>query len=448
VLVGLAAGAACFINPWGWKALWLPFEYALYWRNEPVFAGIQELAPLEWSINLRNGLPLLLAMWPVLAIRRAMRHGVDVAESLVLLLFTALTLDAQRFVGNYAVAAAPFVARDLAEVVGGWRWRERLASVPVRAACAALAMVLGVLPDLTRPELPIAIAFDPRVYPIGAMDWAERCEVRGRGFNQFGLAGYMLYRGWPDVERLPFMDIHQTGSTRDRYEYAWAQQEPRAWRDLDRRWRFDYAVLERGPGRTTVPLGILDADSSWVMGFSDDAAVVYLKRDGALRALADQRGYALLGGGSARAAATLEAAGRDTLLMRRLRGELDRMIADSPAHAGALVLLGHTEQLAEQPALAESAYRAALQVRSDISGAHGGLGFVALEAGRPWDAVREFQAEWDGYGARPRAAYNLATAYHAAGDKAAALRWYRKELQNFPANTAAADSLAALERGN
>jgi len=85
--VGLAGVAASFLNPFGWSAVWQPFDFVLHERHEPIFRGIAELQPVQWEHNLTNGLPLLVAAWPLLALWRARRLGIDWAEALTLAFF-------------------------------------------------------------------------------------------------------------------------------------------------------------------------------------------------------------------------------------------------------------------------------------------------------------------------------------------------------------------------
>ncbi|HVP14715.1 MAG TPA: hypothetical protein VMS88_04165, partial [Terriglobales bacterium] len=42
-LAGLGAAAISFVNPWGWRTLWQPFEFWLVWRHEWIYRGIEEL---------------------------------------------------------------------------------------------------------------------------------------------------------------------------------------------------------------------------------------------------------------------------------------------------------------------------------------------------------------------------------------------------------------------
>ncbi|MGH7732054.1 MAG: hypothetical protein ACRENJ_12485, partial [Candidatus Eiseniibacteriota bacterium] len=111
--VTLACAAISFLNPFGWQALWQPFDYFLHWRGSVPFQGIGELRRVGWSGNETNGVFLLLLAWPLLLLWRMRRLGLDVAGCLTCAFFTAYALPSQRFLGAYALAAAPYVARDL-----------------------------------------------------------------------------------------------------------------------------------------------------------------------------------------------------------------------------------------------------------------------------------------------------------------------------------------------
>jgi hypothetical protein len=113
--------AVLFINPFGWKAVTQPFEYQLSLKDDPLFRTIAELQPVDWSVNVANGLPVFLALCAGAALVRAMRKGVDRVEWVLLLLFGWLGLGAQRFLGFFALLATPYLMRDLAETLAAWR---------------------------------------------------------------------------------------------------------------------------------------------------------------------------------------------------------------------------------------------------------------------------------------------------------------------------------------
>ena len=94
-----ASLAISFLNPYGWRALWEPFEFALHARHEPLFQGIDELRPFDVRSHLPDELWLPILGWPVLALARLRGARFDVADFLCCGIFTALPFFAQRFFG-------------------------------------------------------------------------------------------------------------------------------------------------------------------------------------------------------------------------------------------------------------------------------------------------------------------------------------------------------------
>jgi hypothetical protein len=276
-----------FVNPFGWRALSQPFEYWFVWRHEPIFHVITELGPIDWSVNAWNGLPLVLAGWPLLLVLRARRAGFDRVEALTAALFIGLTLSSQRFIGQLSVVATPYLARDLESWVRSRRWPAGTAAPWSRAAlataaCAALLPIGWVFPQM-RPGLRIAT----EAFPVAACDFIAAHGVRGRAFNQFEFGGYLLWRFWPQRDRLPFIDIHQTGTPQDRLLYVGASFDPPSWHELDARRRFDWALVKSDPVGGDSTIDVIAGDSSWARVFSDPVGTLLVKRGGADAALAD-----------------------------------------------------------------------------------------------------------------------------------------------------------------
>jgi hypothetical protein len=341
----LAALAAGMLNPFGFAALAQPFDYVLHGSHEPIYRNIIELRPLLWSWNVRNGLIAFLVVLTLLAARRARRDGPDLAQWLLLPALAYQMVTSQRFIGYFAIVAAPFAARDLAAALRGVRWPAFVAAPAVRAALVAGLCVVGAIPELTRPDWPLQLGLDPVAYPVYACDWIAKHEVRGRAFNAYSQGGYLLWRFWPQRDRLPFMDIHQTGTRRDRdlYTYAWADSS--AWRELDAERRFDWALVPRKQGTAQRLLEYLDADPDWAMVFADDAAALYLRRDGAMADTASRAAFRWVPGGSERISRMARAVELDLDARDAARAELARMIADSRSCGQAHSQLANLEGL-------------------------------------------------------------------------------------------------------
>jgi hypothetical protein len=374
-----------------------------------------------------------------------MRRQVDVAEHLLAVSFIALAFSAHRFLGFTMVVAAPFLARDLDAWLAARRTPRLLTSPGVRAALVAAGCLVVGIADWRRPEFPIGIGLEPREFPIGACDFMAGHGVRGRGFNHFYFGGYLLERFWPDRGRLPFMDIHQTGTREDRDLYAYAMSDFGAWRELDARHRFDWVLLRRVayPGDSFVEH--LDADSTFALVFMDDAAALWVRRRGPLSEIAARFAYHELPAGTSRLSALANQAVADPGRRAVIVPELEREASSSPYHGQALGRLGSLELSIGDLARAEKHLRGALASDPQAARAHERLGLVALVSGRPREALAELQRERRLHGPFPREEIDLARAWQGLGDLARARDHYRRQLEQDPGNAEARDSLTSIE---
>jgi len=389
----LAALACTLVNPFGIRALAQPLEYFAVWRHELIYQSIVELRPVTWAANLRNGLPVLVVAWPLLLLWRARAAGLDLVEALACVLFTALGLSSHRFLGFYAVAAAPYVARDLAAWVHARRWPAWTAPPARRALLAGAACVTLGIPEWSLPAPRSGVGIEPTTVPAQACDFIAATGVRGRGFNPFEYGGYLLWRFWPDRTRLPFLDIHQTGSREDRRLYAEAFLGRAGWRAADGRHRFDYVLLPREQAPGTRLLDDLDADSSFALVFADDVAALFVRRSGALAALADSAAYRVLPAGHEGVDRVAEAALTDSALRGRVTAELERRIASSARNASASMAAAWFAALDGHETEARRHLERAVEVDPWLLGVHFRLGTLALAGGRPDQARREFRRE-------------------------------------------------------
>jgi hypothetical protein len=448
-VIALAMGAVAFLNPHGWRALWQPFEFALTWRHEPIFETIGELRPVDWSVNSTNGLPLLVFGWPALIVWRWRRGKPDMIEAMICALFTALAIGTRRFLGFYAVACVPFAARDLA----AW-----LATLPapgvarspwVRAGLASLVAIGIALPELTRANLPLAVRIDYSRYPVAACRFMAAHGVRGHGFNPFYFGGYLLWRFWPDPGRLPFMDIHQSGTDEDRRAYGRMIVHPEEWTVLDRRHHFDYLLLNRVPSRSDRLLDRTDRDPLWALVFMDDAAALFVRREGPLAAVADSFAYRLIPAGRAGWDSVSARCHTDLAYRGEVRAELERCAAASPFASFAHSQLANLSLLDGNPAEARRELELALALDPFRPTVHERLGRIALAEGRPRVARDEFAAERRLGPPRAGLDLEMGRAYQALGDPGRARALYARELRRDPGNRearAALDSLAGRTR--
>src|SRR5262245_7101120 len=328
-----AAIAVSFLNPFGAAGLAAPLDF-LSLRNEPLYRGIGELHTIDWSINWQNGLPLWMLAWPALQLWRRARGRGDLGEALIWALFTTMAFSSQRFLTFWAVAAAPYLARDLDEWMAARRAQRAAREPRVRYGIAAAACVALTALEMTREAFVPGVGLQASSFPGPACDFMAAANVRGRGFNYFEQGGYLLWRFWPARDRLPFMTtIPELATPGMRLAYQRSVVDPQAWRDLNQRDRFEWVLLERIHPPGDRHLDILDADSTFALVFLDDVSALYVRRAGPLAAVAARERYLWLPGGDERLNALAQQITQDSVAHAGLRRELERAVASSPLHA-------------------------------------------------------------------------------------------------------------------
>ncbi len=336
-VAGVAGLALGMINPFGWRALWQPFHFLLHERSEPIYATIGELEPLRWSEHVWDGVPVIVIVWPLLAILRARRQGWDWAEVAIGIGAITAALSTVRFVGFLGIVAAPFLARDLDWAARSIRLPAALGSPWTRAALAGIVCVLVALPLWRRNG--IGIAVDHTQIPERACDRMAEMGIRGRSFNRFHHGGYLLWRFYPERDRLPFMDIHQAGTPELRRLYMFAFEREEYWRELDQKFDFEWMVLPRRTYEADRLVDVIDADTSWAMVFLDDAALVFVRRRGPMAAVADSFAYRTAPAGNVRLQALAPVVAGDSTVRAAFRADLERQTRESPFSAQAHEML-------------------------------------------------------------------------------------------------------------
>lgn len=444
-VIALAGLAISFVNPWGFGPLWQPFDFFLHLRHEPIYRNIGELQPLDWHNNDRNGLALLLVLWPLLAAWRWRREGWDLVETLCIGFYTPLMFGTQRFTGVWSLIAAPYLARDLDAWVRARPWPAWTRPAWARAALAAVTCVAIGIPDWRRIEYPLGVRLDIARHPVKACDFMAEHGVRGRGFNDHTTGAYQAWRFWPERDRLPFMTgTPEAAAKDDRNLLALAQASREAWRALDARHHFDYALIGRYRSVWERLLDFLDADSTWALVFLDDAGALYVRRGGPLDRVATRYAYHLLPAGVDGLAPLGQASVRDSAVRRGMYAELLRQTRESPYHAQAFSLLGRAAYYERHFAEARRYTDEAIASDPLMPGEHERLGLIALAEGHPQEALTEFRRERHLVNTPAGLDLRFGQAYAALGDVRRARGHLERELKRDPGNTEAREALAGL----
>ena len=445
-LTALATVALWFVNPSGSRAVAQPFEYFLVWRHESIFKTVLELGPVDWRENWTNGLPLLVVGWPLLILWRARRRTFDGFEALLAATLFGLALPTQRFTGFLALGAAPYVARDLEAYLRARRWPSWTSPAPARALLAVVACVASGLAEWSRPEMTPGVGLRLDYIPVRACDFMSAHGVRGHGYNDYWLGGYLLWRFWPQRDRLPFMDIHQTGTREDRWFAAALPIAPSVWARFDRRHAFDYALLSRNRVDGDFSQDALDADTSFALVFMDDAASLYVRRSGPFAGVADSFAYRVIPAGPTGVRRLTKALEADKALRALAGAELERSIQASDFNGVAHLHLAHLRTLEGRYDESRAESQAALAHDGFAAYAWERLAANELSEGRPRAALAALAHEGRSpvlREVRARLRFEALAELRELGTRRAELA---AALRQDPARRDLADSLAAVER--
>jgi hypothetical protein len=113
--------------------------------------------------------------------------------------------------------------------------------------------------------------FNPRVFPVQAMNWLEAHPQDGRMLNEFNWGGYILYRSWP--QQLVFLD-----SQSDFYGEAFMKKYEQIisargdWASLLRNYQVDWVIIP-----PDLPLSKELTKQGWKTAYQDQTAVILVR---------------------------------------------------------------------------------------------------------------------------------------------------------------------------
>jgi len=261
----------------------------------------------------------------------------------------------------------------------------------VQRALVLLPVVALAAADLAHANPPLGGTVWWIRMPVRACDFMLAHDVRGRGYNMYWHGGYLLWRLWPERGRLPFMDIHQTGTRADRDQQILSCDDPAAWSALDGRHRFEWVLL---PTRTLTVQGLitrLERDPEWALVFADDAGSLFVRRTGRSAAVARDFEYRDLRLGNANSIELGRRIVRDSLFRGRIAAELDRAVADSPYDSRALSLRSIVALSERRWPDAARDLESALAIDPALDKGHDRLAFALVMSGRNREGLDEIR---------------------------------------------------------
>lgn len=260
---------------------WRLYLLALDLTSDPYRTTIGEFQPITWGILFGSGFRyticfqiLAVGGFLYLALCRGWKNLFHVILFTVLLYETFRQI---RLVEVFSIFAAPFFALALQHF---FQWFAKV--VPSRLAATgrhALAPAILILIPLTVFNNPIySFGAGPKdgAFPEGALRFLDRNGVKGRMFNSFSFGGYIT---WNSNGRKVFFDsrYRRVYTPKEFGEYKAIIDSAPAWAAAERKYHFDYAILEYDLVSRRFPLH-LASNPDWALVYWDNQSLVYLKR--------------------------------------------------------------------------------------------------------------------------------------------------------------------------
>lgn len=242
---------------------------------------VREWMPLIWHDYATDVLPFgILAAVSVLLSRRSW-----IFCSTLLLVTGYLSLLAYRHCIIFVLICFGIFIFQLSSYEPWLRLRTRLLRFPILAALGSVIVMLALLFGMYERDLKTVFrnndfGFGMNIPVIKAADFVEQKNLRGTLFNTYNQGGYLLYRF--ASERKVFADGRNI-----EYGYPFIQKildagtNPARWKELDRQYRFTYAIVEFKSmpeyGMMRPYIDNFEQDPSWTLVYLDDNATVYVR---------------------------------------------------------------------------------------------------------------------------------------------------------------------------
>lgn len=177
----LASFAALFLNPYGWRLVFYPFDMAF--RQKLNIANVEEWHSLDFHTPRGRILFLMLALLFLFQLVRRRRWQLFELATLLVGLYSAFTYS--RFLFLAAILLAPLLARSLAPE----EETPRTASPVIPAACAFLVLCLIV--GQLRNGKPITTESDN--FPDKALPFLAGFHPQGNLLNEYTWGGWLIW---------------------------------------------------------------------------------------------------------------------------------------------------------------------------------------------------------------------------------------------------------------
>jgi nitrate reductase NapE component len=200
-LTTIACLAVSLVNPYGFHILLFPFKLT---SAKYLMDHVSEFLSPNFHASYAKSFEFLLLFTITLLGRSKLR--LNIIETVLLLLFTHMSLYSARYIPLFAIIAAPILARQLQTIeeqssgkFAGFM-RKRASNIAAIDASATgyfwpLASVILVISLASIGT--VEFKFDEKIKPVAAVEFLKKEKISGHMFNNDEFGDYIIYSAYP-----------------------------------------------------------------------------------------------------------------------------------------------------------------------------------------------------------------------------------------------------------
>jgi hypothetical protein len=277
ILTGGASLAALFVNPFGWRLVYYPFDLAFKQRLN--IAHVQEWVSVDFH-DLRGKLVLVLIIGLLLAAMLRNRRW-NLGEVLVLLFALYSGLTYIRFLVLLGIVVAPVVAKALDFFP---LYRPELETPRVNAV--VILVIVGLMVYFWPREAKVRSSIE-ETYPAGVLPYLKAHPPQGNVLNFYLWGGYL---GWHDPDMKDFVDsrvdiFEYAGVLKDYLDLLGVDATQRRPERILAKYKIEYVLFP--PSDSTNPnlvggslVYVLEHDPRWKVLYKDKVCILLEKQAG------------------------------------------------------------------------------------------------------------------------------------------------------------------------
>jgi multisubunit Na+/H+ antiporter MnhB subunit len=277
MITGVASLAALFVNPFGWRLVYYPFDLAF--KQKLNIAHVQEWVSVDFH-DLRGKLVLILILGLLLAALVRNRRW-NLGEVLVLLFALYSGLTYIRFLVLLGIVVAPVVAKALDFFPP---YRPELETPRVNAV--VILVIVGLMVYFWPREVKVRSSVE-ETYPAGVLPYLKAHPPQGNVLNFYLWGGYL---GWHNPDMKDFVDsrvdiFEYAGVLKDYLELLGVDAIQKRPESIIEKYKIEYVLFPPSDSTNQNLVGgslvyVLEHDPRWKVLYKDRVCVLLEKQAG------------------------------------------------------------------------------------------------------------------------------------------------------------------------